>query len=245
VAKRLAFQADREVRHTVIRVIANHLKKDSTKSWQGLNFDFTGVVFDGGSFAYAVFSGGTVDFRGAVFSGGTVDFNFALFSGSSVYFSGAKFSGGTVEFASAYFSGGWVFFDHAYFSRGKVNFHAANFCGPGAPVDFRGAEFSGSTVDFSATFSGGPVDFTGAKFCGSTVSFRRAGFSGSTVDFSKVRVWRYPPQFDWATDAAPPKSVMLPEAPMGADIPSLNLGPPPGNAPSRPPKPAGQDDELA
>lgn len=141
------------------------------------------------------------------------------------------------------FSGGLVDFRGAAFSGDTVEWH-----GPGniwGPVQFGGAEFSGSTVDFSATFSGGPVDFTGAKFCGSTVSFRRAGFSGSTVDFSKVRVWRYPPQFDWATDAAPPKNVMLPEAPMGSDIPSLNLGPPPGNAPSRPPKPAGQDDELA
>src|SRR5580693_6873219 len=64
--KRLAFQAAREVRHTVIRVIADHLRegawgsqpgldftraiaarseKGAAVSWQGLNFDFTGVVF--------------------------------------------------------------------------------------------------------------------------------------------------------------------------------------------------------
>jgi len=42
--QRLAFQANREVRHTVIRVISAHLKKDAAVSWQGLNFDFTGVV---------------------------------------------------------------------------------------------------------------------------------------------------------------------------------------------------------
>ena len=52
-------------------------------SWQGCNFDFTGIVFDGGAFS------GTVDFRGAVFSGGTVDFG------------GASFSGGTVDFTRA------------------------------------------------------------------------------------------------------------------------------------------------
>ena len=59
--QRLAFRAIREVRHTVIRVITAHLKEDAAVSWQGLNFDFTGVVFDGGDFSDAQFSGGTVE----------------------------------------------------------------------------------------------------------------------------------------------------------------------------------------
>ena len=63
--QRLAFQAIREVRHTVIRVITAHLRKDPAMSWQGLNFDYTGVVFDGGDFGGAQFSGGTVDFSAA------------------------------------------------------------------------------------------------------------------------------------------------------------------------------------
>ena len=61
----LAFQSSREVRHTVIRVIAAHLKKDAAVSWQGRSFDFNGVVFDGGDFRGAEFSGGTVDFSDA------------------------------------------------------------------------------------------------------------------------------------------------------------------------------------
>ena len=73
--ERLVFQAIREVRHTVIRVITAHLKKDAAVSWQGLNFDFTGVVFDGGDFGGAQFSGGTVRFGTAEFSGGEVDFS--------------------------------------------------------------------------------------------------------------------------------------------------------------------------
>src|ERR1039457_1107850 len=56
------------------RPIAAHLRGDAALSWQGLNFDFTGVVFDGGSFSDAKFSGGGVGFTGAKFSGGTVDF---------------------------------------------------------------------------------------------------------------------------------------------------------------------------
>jgi len=38
-------------------------------SWQGLNFDFTGVVFDGGNFTSAEFTGGEVSFDGAMFLG--------------------------------------------------------------------------------------------------------------------------------------------------------------------------------
>jgi len=37
-AERAAYRADREVRHTVIRVIATHLKAGAPVSWQGLNF---------------------------------------------------------------------------------------------------------------------------------------------------------------------------------------------------------------
>jgi hypothetical protein len=48
--EQLAFQASREVRHTVIRVIGAHLKKDAAVSWQGRSFDFNGVVFDSGDF---------------------------------------------------------------------------------------------------------------------------------------------------------------------------------------------------
>src|ERR1700761_7825017 len=78
--KRLAFEGSLEVRHTVIRVIAAHLKKDAAVSWQSLNLDFTGVVFDGGDFSGAQFSG-KVSFSGAVFSGGQVNFDGAVFSG--------------------------------------------------------------------------------------------------------------------------------------------------------------------
>ena len=67
-------------------------------SWQGLNLDFTGVVFDGGDFRGAQFSGGTVSFGGAEFSDGLVGFDGAQFSGSTVRFTGAQFTGGLVSF---------------------------------------------------------------------------------------------------------------------------------------------------
>jgi hypothetical protein len=119
---RLAFQANREVRHTVIRVITAHLRTDAAVSWQGMSLDFTGVIFDGGDFAGAQFSGGTVSFIGTRFSGGEIDFHDATFSGGLVYFTSAEFSGGTVSFGGAEFSGGTVSFSRARFSGSTVDF---------------------------------------------------------------------------------------------------------------------------
>ena len=85
LSEQAAYRANREVRHTVIRVITAHLQADvaEAKSWQGLNFDFTGVIFDGGDFDDARYSGGTVLFAGAVFSG-EVGFDRTVFSADLV-----------------------------------------------------------------------------------------------------------------------------------------------------------------
>ena len=219
--QRLAFQAIREVRHTVIRVITAHLKKDSAVSWQGLNFDFTGVVFDGGDFGLAQFSGGRVNFGFAQFSGGTVDFGFAQFSSGAVDFDGAQFSGGRVDFGGAEFAGGAVDFGGAQFSGGAVDFDGAQFSGgavrfgfaqfSGGAVDFYRAQFSGGAVDFYraqfsggavrfglAQFSGGRVDFGGAEFAGGAVDFGGAQFSGGTVDFGGAQFSGGPVRFGTA-----------------------------------------------
>jgi uncharacterized protein YjbI with pentapeptide repeats len=189
--KRLEFHGGREVRHTVIRVITAHLKDGAAVSWQGLDFDFTGVVFDGGDFIGAVFSGGTVrsgggvSFDYAVFSGGTVDFSGAGFPRGVVSFDHAKFSGGEVRFGDAGFSGGVVSFGHAKFSGGEVSF--GSFGGTefsDGTVNFSGAEFSGSMVDFDrARFSGSRVYFDDARFSGGRVYFGHAEFSGGEVSF--------------------------------------------------------------
>ena len=204
------YRALREVRHTIIRLIAAHLRDGALVSWQGHDLDFTDVAFDnadftearfsGGvvAFTNAKFSGGTVTFRDAVFSEGTVDFRGAGFSGGVVAFTNAKFSGGTVtfrdavfsegtvDFRGAGFSGGVVAFTNAKFSGGTVTFHAAVFSG--STVDFRGAGFSGGAVDLHfAGFSDGTVTFRDAVFSGSTVTFHDAAFSGGTVTFPFVR----------------------------------------------------------
>src|SRR6185312_8031775 len=45
-AEKTAYRANREVRHTVIRLIGAHLRPGAAVTWQGLDFDFTGVVFE-------------------------------------------------------------------------------------------------------------------------------------------------------------------------------------------------------
>jgi uncharacterized protein YjbI with pentapeptide repeats len=202
-AERLAFRASREVRHTVIRVITAHLRDGAAVSWQGRDFDFTGIVFDGGDFAGAVFSGGKVYFTGAEFSDGDVDFRGARFSGSTVNFAGAEFSAGTVNFTGAEFSDGDVDFRGAKFSGGRFSSGRIDFLGAafsGSVVSFDRAEFSGSTVRFSearfsdgeisffnAEFSRGMVDFINTEFSGGLVNFTDTGFSGGMVRFSEAK----------------------------------------------------------
>ncbi|MFE0105876.1 pentapeptide repeat-containing protein [Streptomyces sp. NPDC059009] len=208
---RHAYQALREVRHTVIRLVRDHLRLAAghPHSWQGHDFDFTGVVFDGGDFSEAVFSGGKVSFGGAAFSGGEVNFGSAVFSGGEVSFReaafsdgevsflGAKFSGATVHllkaqfsgcgvsFLGAKFSGGTVFFTGSVFSDGWINLFGAQFSG--SEVVLTGAVFSGGRVDFSAAeFAAGDVDFQSATFHEGTVDFDNAAFLGGTVDFKNA-----------------------------------------------------------
>jgi hypothetical protein len=219
--KRVAFLASREVRHAIIGVIAAHLQVNAKPSWQGLRFDFKGVVFDGGDFSGADFSSGTTaDFSGAEFSGGVVNFG-SRFTGGVVNFRGANFSGGKVSFgwarfrdspvsfSTAEFSGSEVSFDRAIFSGGTVDLGFAEF--RSGLVDFRDAKFSdsGMVSFFRANFSGGTVSFCHTRFAGGTVSFERAQFSGAQVDFSDAGDWSVPPEFPW-TGAAPP-GVKLPE----------------------------------
>ncbi|WP_217545590.1 pentapeptide repeat-containing protein [Streptomyces sp. GbtcB6] len=183
---RHAYRALREVRHTVIRLIRDHLRlaPEHPHSWQGHDFDLTEATFDGGDLTGAVFSGGTVSFTRAFFSGGTADLSEAVFSGGVVSFRGAFFFGDTADLSGAVISGGTVDFGGAQFSGGDVNFNRAAFTG--GTVSFRGAEFVRGTVSFGrAVFSGSTVDFGRAKITADgALNFFRAEFSGGTVSFA-------------------------------------------------------------
>ncbi|QNP67992.1 pentapeptide repeat-containing protein [Streptomyces genisteinicus] len=226
-----AYLSLRQVRHTIIRLIRDHLRHpaDHQHSWAGLHLDFTGVVFDGGGFGGAVFSGGRVNFVGATFSGAMVNFVGATFSGARVDFFGATFSGARVDFFGATFSGGTVDFGEATFSGGTVNFGMATFSGgtvnfvgatfSGGTVNFGEATFSGGTVNFGmATFSGGTVNFVGATFSGGTVDFREATFSGGRVDFVGATFSGGTVDFGAATGTRPVNLPHPPSLPAGLTL---------------------------
>jgi uncharacterized protein YjbI with pentapeptide repeats len=207
--ERLAYLGNREVRHTVIRVIADHLRDGASVSWRGQDLDFTGAIFDGGNFQHCVFSGGEVRFNDSkfvgevsfshsVFSGGVasfhsaefcgaVNFNAVEFSGGEVYFYFAKFSGGIMNFMGAKFSCGEVPFDYAIFSDGLITFDRAKFSG--GKVSFNDALFTGGTATFGgAEFSAGTVTFRGTEFSRGTVTFASEFLSTSTVSESRKAI---------------------------------------------------------
>ncbi|GAB2443572.1 pentapeptide repeat-containing protein [Nocardia tengchongensis] len=217
-------QDDREVRQTIIRVIADHLRADATHSWSENAFDFrtarlesadfSGARFMGiGRFAAAVFSSNT-DFAKVVFSGDT-DFAGATFSGNTS-FEGATFSGntsfegaifsGTEGFMRATFSGttsfivtvfaGATYFTGANFA-GDTHFATAIFAGD---ANFMGATFAGATHFAGADFAG-DTGFTNATFSGIT-DFTNATFSDtSEVSFVLPEQWDPAPVFDWDGDS--------------------------------------------
>lgn len=134
-------EGEREVRHTIIRVIRDHLQDpDSPTAWCGHDLDFTDTKFDGGRFDGAKFTGGMVSF---------IDAEFTTTTGRMVSFIGAEFTGGEVYFVGSEFTGGGVIFDYAEFTGGKVSFFNAKFTG--AKVSFGNAKFTGGEVVFDDT----------------------------------------------------------------------------------------------
>lgn len=123
---------DRETRHTILRTIAAHLRRDGTSvSWSGHDFDLRGITIDLDlDLTGAVFERGTVNLDHARFTSGQITFDRAAFSGGRFSFGNTKFIGGTVSFDDArFFSGGTVSFENAQFSDGTVSFIGAKFSG--------------------------------------------------------------------------------------------------------------------
>ncbi|WP_338760193.1 pentapeptide repeat-containing protein [Nocardia vulneris] len=172
---------DREVRATIVRVMADRLRSPTENSWSASDFDFrtahledvdlSKVTFSGAvRFGGAIFSG-PAEFGGAIFSGPAV-FNRATFSGIAV-FDGARFSDiagfDRATFANTAWFNETTFSDIARFDRATFSNTAA----------FNRATFS-STVAFNRAIFSDIVAFDRATFA-NTAWFNDAAFSGIAI----------------------------------------------------------------
>ncbi len=173
-------QNDREVRATILRVIAGHLRPPAEYSWSTSDFDFRTAHLEDADLSKVRFSG-IADFGGAIFSGET-SFSGAIFSGETrftraTFFSEIWFDGAT--FSNAAWFGGAIFSSEARFNRatfsGETTFNHAIFSGE---TWFDSATFSGETRFTHVTFSGATW-FNYATFSGE-IRFNRATFSSGT-----------------------------------------------------------------
>ncbi|WP_051030222.1 pentapeptide repeat-containing protein [Nocardia takedensis] len=166
-------QNDREVRATIVRVIADHLRPKADYSWSASNFDFRTAHLEDVDLSNTTFAG-DARFVGATFSGRT-EFANTTFSGTAE-FDEAIFSGDT-RFVGASFAG-TTQFDKVTFS-GAIRFSGATFAGD---AWFYKATFAGDTWFSETTFAGDNTWFSRATFSGAT-RFDRAAFAG-TARFS-------------------------------------------------------------
>jgi len=211
-----AAEGDPEVRTTIARVIADHLKKDNPGvSWSELDFNFDRAQFHNLDMSGVVFNGHKVTFQGAEFSGITtfedsvfntdLRFHDATFNGSCLTFNSTAFKGASSSFLRTTFNSNATFFalakftgDKVDFSRTKFNnvvltFHASRF--DTTHTLFYGATFS-SDPNFSGTVFNGHTEFKHSRFAGDRATFDEAIFSGKSHSFKNVLVYACHMTFD-------------------------------------------------
>ena len=206
-------QNDREVRNTIVRIIADHLRRDDSESWSQCSFDFSNVFFEEANFSKARFKGEYTSFGGATFGGVRTAFDGATFGGEIALFDGATFGGEatsfhkatfgseTTSFHKVTFGAAWTLFGGATFGGVKTLFGGATF--GGEMTLFDGATFGGARTEFDGvTFGAAWTLFGGATFGAARTSFKSATFRGEKIDFEAPKQWSPAPEFDWDDPAS-------------------------------------------
>ncbi|WP_156661354.1 pentapeptide repeat-containing protein [Mycobacterium sp. 852002-51163_SCH5372311] len=178
-------QNDREVRQTIVSVIAAHLRKSAEVNWSLHDFDFTTALFEDANFEETVFSGEKTAFGGARFTGFT-SFDHALFNGGYAFFKNAKFSGDKtmVSFDDTKFSAKFTSFAGAKFNCFNASFKRIMCAGDKSVITFERAEFATEHTTFDgAKFSGSSTTFEKATFAAKLTSFCNAQFSSVITEF--------------------------------------------------------------
>ncbi|MEU5326135.1 hypothetical protein [Streptomyces parvus] len=190
---------EREVRHTIVKVITEHLQDPTAdSSWCGYDLDFSGATFDGGSFAGSNFTKCTVSFAGCHFSSGKTLFDRSVFEDVSVDFGDgesepAVIDGGLVHFVNAQFkAGATVSFIFAEIKSGSIEFGASEFH-LGSILTFSSCQLDKAFIGFGgpiwvgAELSGGEISFDGATLNAGMLSFMGANFNGSHVGMDNIK----------------------------------------------------------
>ncbi|MEV0341711.1 pentapeptide repeat-containing protein [Nocardia sp. NPDC050713] len=196
---------DREVRGTIVRVIAAHLRPYGEASWSRCDFDFTGAVLENADFEATEFAGRRTTFTGVRFVGDrSADFNRARFTGQHVTFRDALFTVPIAHFGSAEFRTARTTFDGATFKSPQTRFDEATFAGP--RTGFIGTRFLGARTSWrAAAFQAERTSFAQATLDGEHVSFEEAVFSGQHLAFTATQLYATTVSFEEAKLGAAPR----------------------------------------
>lgn len=178
-----------EVRATVIRLIARHLRLGADVSWCGMDFDFTGALIDRADFTDCVFSSGMISFREATFAPGLVRFDRSQFSGATVAFSGATFNNVGLTFFDARFEAGQISFGSTKLNDSRIRMRRSDFSG--GRLAFGDACLGGaSRLDFiECEFRDDAEIFLGhVTLAGGSVAFQNSHFRGYPIELKNARV---------------------------------------------------------
>lgn len=190
---------DREVRGTIVQVIADHLRPYGEASWSRCDFDFTGAVLENADFEATEFGGRRTTFARVRFVGDRfADFNRARFTGHVTFrdavfvtpitnFENAEFRTERTTFDGATFESPQTCFDEATFAGVRTGFVAAKFLG--ARTSWRSAVFRAELTSFAqATLDGEHVSFEQSVFSGQRLAFTSAQLYATTVGFEEAKL---------------------------------------------------------
>lgn len=188
-------RGERQVRMSVIDVIRSHLDGSLEVGWQGCHFDFSSVVFDGGSLDGARFADGLVSFSGCTFVNDGLSIRRGLFSNCRLDCSRLRFE-----------QGGGLVFDGARFDKTETCFADTEMAS--GLLSLRATSWYSGFHNFDGIrLQGGQILFDSALFVPSRrpladrrhpalFSFVSCELSAGELSFREVR-------FDYEVEASP------------------------------------------
>ena len=148
----------------------------------GTNFSYSNFAGRVGSFAYAIFNQGKVNF-GHSHCSTSLNFNRAEFHVEEVSFRFAEFEKGDVRFSSCIFDCEDILFVNTNFGEGNVSFRQSDF--RESNCNFQYSRFNNGNVTFDkAMFHGKVLDFRKMEFGNGKAEFRRVHFGDGDINFS-------------------------------------------------------------